>query len=182
MSSISSAIKPDVYVSSTNAHTTIHIRFLCASYRSLYFLSSLSLVRLCDVLFLVTASIIPTSLHKSYLLQCYCTHHFQNPYIFSSNLARRIIEGLNLKHLIYIVCSKMRFVIECAPNGIGLILAGRIKGHTKTRFVPKMNALSVSSFSNRILDIGIISSVSSLGLLGVKVGIVVRFSSNSFQR
>ncbi len=31
------------------------------------------------------------------------------------------------------------FDIECAPNlpnGIALILAGRIKGHMKTRFVP----------------------------------------------
>lgn len=95
-------------------------------------------------------------------------------YIFLSKLARRIIEGLNLTHLIFIVCSKMRFVIsfdiKCVPNGIALILAGRIKGHMKTKFVPKMNALSVCSFSNRILDIRIISSVSSLGLIGVKVG------------
>jgi hypothetical protein len=115
-------------------------------------------------------------LNNKYFLQCYCTHHLQNPYIFSSKLARRIIEGLNLTHLIFIVCSKlskMRFVIECAPNGIGLILAGRIKGHMKTRFVPKMNALSLSSLSNRILDIGIISSLSSLGLLGVKVGTII---------
>ena len=134
-------------------------------------------MRLCDVLFLVTAKIIPTSLHKSYLLQSYCTHHFQNPYIFSSHLAHRILEGLNLTHLLFIVCSKMRLVIlykiEFAPNGIGLIFAGRIKSHMKTRFVPKMNALSLSSFTNTILDIGIISSLSSLGLLGVKLGTII---------
>ena len=81
----------------------INSQFLCASYRSLYLLSSLSFVRLCDVLFIVTAKIIPTCLHKSMHLQCYCTHHFQNPYIFSSKLARRIISGLNLTHLIFIV-------------------------------------------------------------------------------
>ena len=59
------------------------------------------------------------------------------------------------------------------PNGIGLILAGRMKGHMKTRFVPKMNALSLRSFTHRIIDIGIISSVSSLGLVGVKVGTII---------
>jgi len=56
------------------------------------------------------------------------------------------------------------FSIECAPNGIGLIVAGRIKGHMKTRFV---NALSLRSFTNRIIDIGIISSVSTLGLVAI---------------
>ena len=57
--------------------------------------------------------------------------------------------------------------------GLGLIFNGRIKGHMKTRFVPKIKALCVSSFSNRILDIGYISSVSSLGLVGVKVGFII---------
>ena len=41
------------------------------------------------------------------------------------------------------------------------------------RFVLAMNALCVSSFSNRILDIGYISSHSSLGLVGVKVGTII---------
>ena len=66
-------------------------------------------------------------------------------------------------------CSTTGF--RCAPNGIGLILAGRMKGHMKTRFVPKMNALSLRSFTHRIIDIGIISS--SLGLVGVKVGTII---------
>lgn len=89
------------------------------------------------------------------------------------------MQGLNLTHLVFIVCSKMRLVISYkiefgfAPNGIGLILAGRMKSHMKTRFVPKMNALSLRSFNNRILDIGIISSLSSLGLLGVKLGTII---------
>ena len=153
------------------------LTFLCASYRSLLMLSSLEVVRLCDVLFLFTAKIIPTSKYESYLLQCFRTHHFQNPYMFSSKLGRRIMEGLNLTHLIFIVWCKMRFLIsitlQCAPYGIGLILAGRIKGHIQTRFVGKINALSLSSFSKGILDIGIISSVSSLGIVGVKVGTII---------
>ena len=163
------------------------LTFICGSYRSLYLLSSLSLVRLCDVLFLVTGKIIPTcvQLEKSYLLQCYKTHILRNAYIFSSLLATRIMQGLNVTHLsvlvlrfsskIFIKTQDINSAALCvisAPVGIGLIFNGRIKGHMKTRFVPKIKALCVSSFSNRILDIGYISSVSSLGLVGVKVGTI----------
>ena len=168
-------IKPEVEYHANS----INLRFICTSYRSLYLLSSLALVRLCDVLFLVVASIILTFTDKSYLLQSYCTRYYQNPYIFSSHLAYRILEGLNLTHLVFIVCSKMRFLsiykIDFVPNGIGLIFSGRIKTYMITRFVAKINALSLSSFTNTILDIGIISSLSSLGLLGVKIGTIIQF-------
>ena len=65
------------------------------------------------------------------------------------------------------------FDIESAPSGLGLILGGRIKGHIRNRWVGKKNALCVSSFTNRILDIGYKTSVSSLGLVGVKVGTII---------
>ena len=88
------------------------------------------------------------------------------------------MEGLNVTHLIHLVSSKMRlllisFDIESAPVAVGLILGGRIKGHIRNRWVAKMNALCVSSFTNRILDIGYKTSVSSLGLVGVKVGTII---------
>ena len=67
----------------------------------------------------------------------------------------------------YFHCASQSFHIESAPNGIGIILAGRMKGHMKTRFVPKMNALSLRSFTNTIIDIGMISSVC------VKVGTIL---------
>jgi hypothetical protein len=125
----------------------------------------------------VTAKIIPTSLHNSYVLQSYCTHHFQNPNIFSSKLALRIIQGLNLPYVIFMLWSKMRLGIslqlELPPNSVGLILGGRMNPHIQTRFVPKMNALSLSSLTHTILDIGIISSGTSLGLLGVQVGTIL---------
>ena len=73
------------------------------------------------------------------------------------NVTRHIILGLIFKGIV----------------GLGLIFNGRIKGHITTRFVLAMNALCVSSFSNRILDIGYISSHSSLGLVGVKVGTII---------
>ena len=157
----------------------VNLRFLCASYRSLYLLSSIKMLSLCHLLFVVTPKIIPTCVlnEKSFRMQSYKTHIFQNAYIFSSKLVLRIITGLNLTHLIHSVCTKMSLMktinIQSAPNGIGLILAARIKGHMKTRFVPKLNALCVSSFSNRILDCGYIRCRSSLGLVGVKVGTIL---------
>ena len=105
------------------------------------------------------------------------------------------MQGLNVTHLLSVlVCLILDWPLKtsgqgqiektqdiCVINsaalcviivGLGLIFNGRIKGHMKTRFVPKIKALCVSSFSNRILDIGYISSVSSLGLVGVKVGTI----------
>ena len=159
---------------------SVNLTFLCATYRSLYLTSSLSLVRLCDLLSLVRAKMIPTcvQLEKSYLLQSYNTHIFCNAYIFSLEFQERIIEGLNVTHLIHLVSTKMRFLlisfdIQSAPDGLGLILGGRIKGHIRNRWVAKMNALCVSSFTNRILDIGYKTSLSSLGLVGVKVGTII---------
>ena len=125
---------------------------------------------LCDLLFIVTRNIIGIRLtEKSYLLQSYTIDIFQNAYIFSSKLAYRIMQGLNLTHMKTLVCYQMRsFIkIEC----IALILAGRIKGINKTRI--KMNALCVSEFTNRILDYGYISTVSSLGSIGIKVGTIL---------
>ena len=158
-----------------------YLTFLCATYRSLFLTSGLELVRLCDLLFLLRPKILPTclQLEKSYLLESYKTHIFQNAYIFSSKFQERIIEGLNVTHLIHLVSSNLRLVlislsdIESAPNGLGLILGGRIKGHIRNRSLAKMNALCVTSFKNRILDIGYKTSISSLGLLGLKVGIIL---------
>ena len=163
---------------SLQCQISVNLTFLCATYRSLYLSSSLSLVRLCDLLFVLRAKIIPTcvQLEKSYLLQSYNTHIFCNAYIFSSKFQERIMEGLNVTHLIHLVSSKIRLLLisfESAPDALGLILGGRIKGHIRNRWVAKMNALCVSSFTNRILDIGYKTSVSSLGLVGVKVGTII---------
>ena len=77
---------------------SVNLTFLCATYRSLYLSSSLSLVRLCDLLFVLRAKIIPTcvQLEKSYLLQSYNTHIFCNAYIFSSIFQEGLMQGLNL--------------------------------------------------------------------------------------
>lgn len=158
-----------------------YLTFLCATYRSLFITSGLSLFRLCGILFIKSDEYIPpsVSLEKSYLLESYKTHNIQNAYIFSSKFQERIISGLNVTHLIHLVSSNLRLVLKSVfdisyhPSGLGLIFLGRIKGHIRNRSVAKMNALCVTDFTSRILDIGYKTSISSLGLLGLKVGTII---------
>ena len=171
LSSISGIGPSHLLKASLQCQMSINLTFLCATYSSLYLSSSLSLLRLCDLLFVLRAKILPTcvQLEKSYLLQSYNTHIFCNAYIFSSIFQEGLMQGLNLTHLIHLVSSKMRLLLpsfhrKSAPSKLGLILTGRIKGHIRNRWVAKMNALCVSSFTNRILDIGYKTSLSSLGL------------------
>lgn len=158
-----------------------YLRFLCASYRSLYLTSTLSFLRLCDLLFLLKPKILPYCVHLaiSYLLQSYLLHIFQNAYIFSSKFPIRVLEGLNVTHLIDLVCRNMRLLlismaIQDAPNAVALKIGGRIKGHIRNRKVREMIALMLGSHkTNRILDIGYKTSHSSLGLVGLKVASIM---------
>ena len=78
-------------------------------------------------------------------MQSYKTHIFRNAYIFSSKLASTISQGLNVTHLIHLFITKIKYHhIQCAPLGIAVKIAGRIKGHC-----------------------------CCLGLLGVKVGTIL---------
>ena len=103
---------------------------------------------------------------------------FQNPYIFSSKFQEGVVEGLNVTHLIDLVCRNMRLLlismgIQDAPNAVALILGGRIKGHIRVRSVREIIALCVRSITYRILDIGYKTSHSSLGLVGLKVASIM---------
>ena len=171
------SLLPPLLKASLQCQISVNLTFLCATYRSLYLSSSLSFVRLCDLLFVLRAKIIPTcvQLEKSYLLQSYNTHIFCNAYIFSSKFQERIMEGLNVTHLIHLVSSKIRLLLISvqAPHALGLILGGRIKGDIRNRYVREIIALCVRNLSYRILDIGYKTSVSSLGLVGVKVGTII---------
>ncbi len=124
----------------------LNLRFVNASYTSLYLLSSIKMLSLCHLVFLVTPKILPTCVvpGKSYLMESYKTHIFQNAYIFSSKIVRILRQGLNLTHLIHFVSNNNH--LQRKPNGIGLILAARMKGHMKTRFVANLHALCVSCF------------------------------------
>ena len=166
-------IKADVSVSNS-----VNVRFLCANYGSLYLLSSLSLVRLCGLLFLSASKIMPLceGVEKSFLLQCYKVRYFQNAYILASELAGGLMQGLNVTYLIYLVTNKMRYLAsqdKRCPSGMAIILKGRVKSGAGARAIASISALSIASFSSRILDIGYVSSCTTLGLVGIKVGITM---------
>ena len=94
-------------------------------------------------------------------------NHFQNPNIFSSKLASTIYKGFNVTHLLHLFITKIKY--HHAPNNaIAVSITGRLKGELSTQ-----KNLCLPSFSSRILDFGYISSVSGLGLIGVKVGTIL---------
>ena len=163
---------------------SMSIRLLCERYGALYLLSSLWLVRLCGLIFLSAPKMIGISsaVNKKYLFECYKVRSFQNAYIFSSELAGGMAAGLNVTYLLHLICKKMRFItgskyssnlLWWSPSGIGLILRGRIKGSGGARSIAGVNALCIGSLRSRILDYGCISSLSTLGLIGVKVGTMI---------
>ena len=159
--------------------SVINLRFVCATYRSLYLLSSESYVTLCDVLFLLTQNTCASSLvfQKSYLLQCYKTLIFANGLVCTLVLGGGIHKGLNVTHLIHLVWSshKNRFHLFITLRGLVVQINAipRFNAH-KT----KMAALCLTSFSlyrlARILDVGYINLVATLGSIGVKVVVLIQ--------
>ena len=79
-------------------HKSICITVVSPRYRSFCLFSSLNLIRLCGLVFLVTAYQFGSSitLLEKYLLHIHSHNHFQNAIIFSSKIASRIKNGLNL--------------------------------------------------------------------------------------
>ena len=142
-----------------------------ASYRSLYFLSALILLRLCYILSAVFVIIITISsfTEKSYYLQLNKDFKQTNAYSFSLKLVHNLSVGFNFTYLIILLCSKIFLIYsEMMPLGILFIYFGRTKGQMlKTRAC----SLCVGSFCNRILDYGFTSVVSGLGVYGIKVSL-----------
>ncbi len=154
-------------------HKSLCITVVSPRYRSFCLFSSLNLIRLCGLVFLVTAYQIGSSitLLEKYLLHIHSHNHFQNAIIFSSKIACSIKNGLNLALLLILLKHKMRFISN-NPIGVGIICEGRIAS-TKGYMTTNMNVSSVGSFSNRIIDIAIIESISALGKLSVKLGVII---------
>jgi hypothetical protein len=150
----------------------VNLRFICASYRSLYLKSSLSLLEidylkyfygylsrfpanLCSIRIFIFIAI----LQDTYLSKC--------EYLF---IKIRITYSARIKSYTRFSFSVMQDSIPIEwLHACSILFAqcirfwsGRIKGWSKTRFVPKMNALCVSWLANRILDIGYIASENSI--------------------
>ena len=149
--------------------SVLKLTAVCATYGSLYLLSSQSYVSLSDLLFVVSHNTCACSLvfQKSYLLQCYKTLIFANGLLCSMVVSVGLHKGLNVTHLINKVCTLKRFHLLIKRGLVVQINAILFQAQTK------MAALCLSSFSlfrlARILDLGYINLVATLGSIGVFV-------------
>ena len=156
--------------------SVVSIRLMGAGFGSLIDLSSLVVVRLCVLMCLFSTMIMPLSFPglKCYV-QCYCTRYWQNAHLVASDLAVSMKEGLNVKAFFFLVStriSKLReYGISSVPSGMAVVVTGRLKSDT-SKPVSTANGFTVGTFSSRILDIGIVSSCSTVGVLGIKVSLV----------
>ena len=157
-----------------NINNNITFKLVSSSYGSLYMSSSMSLIRLLGAMFFLSGSVVPIAsfqLSKAISIQTYKTRLFQNAYLLSSEIKQGISKGLNVTYLIQLLLNlSISTNIQHAPSGIGIMLSGRIQGRGGSRTT---NGLCVGSFSGRILDLAYETYVSSLGCVGIKVGITI---------
>lgn len=112
-----------------------NLTFVCATYRSLYLLSCVALVTLCDVLFFTSALWNASSLvDKSYLLQLNKTLIFANAGNCTLLILLVLHQGLNVRWLIHLVHHKYALVGVCWCYITGLVV--------------KINAILFSSICN----------------------------------
>jgi len=173
------ANKPSSFLPSSAASsvapTIVNLVFVCASYGSLYLLSSQSYVTLCGLLFLVSQSACPSSLAllKSYGFQCYKTLIFANASLCALLVSVAIHKGFNVTYIIHLVCTNKRFHLS---TNSGLVV--QINAMPASDAQTKMAALCLSSFSlyrlARILDLGYIHLLAALGSIGIKVVVLVQ--------
>lgn len=152
--------------------STYNLAFVCATYRSLYLLSCVAFVTLCDVLFFTSALWKASSLvrrGKSYVLQLKKTLIFANAVNCTELILLVLHQGLNVRWLIHLVNDIYR-------NG------SRLEG-----LVVKINAILNSSFAihyllclrsftlyrlPRICHYRYMNLVSTLGSIGVACVVV----------
>ena len=138
----------------------VRISILSLGYGSLYSVSSLSILRITALLvFLSRAVLTFGSLNNVPFvsIQSYNIQWYQSAYVLATRLYSSMAAGLSL-----------------AVRGFSLILKGRLTGTPGNRSMAAgLDALSVAgSRSSRILDLGYEACITSLGVLGVKVGLV----------
>ena len=149
-------------------YLSLKISLLSTATGSLLIFSSLHLLRCITSLQTHSCAYFYVNLWLLYLhyISSYLVGIFHNASIFSGYFFTSLSSGLNVRYITHklLDCT----YISCLV-GIGLILRTTLNGRTNTRSI---NALSLSSFSNRIMHIGSRSSLSTLGLIGLKIALV----------
>ena len=145
-----------------------------SNYRSLYLLSSYGVLRLLDNLFYSGPCFIEScsEAKRGLRLESYNTEFGRHAYLVARLLAYRYRHRLNVRHLTYVLLIKIGRMINSllVVEATRLCLSAKISSLMKAR---KINALLVSYYAGLatsiILDYANISSVLSLGSLGLKV-------------
>ena len=149
----------------------LNLTFSCATYRSLYLLSSESSLTFCGSLFQLHYTTSPSShlLPSPYLFECLHPPIFANAFLISKVVSVVYPSGLNVTAVIDLFSTNKRFdqpmnslLLQINPNSF---------------FSVKHHALCLTSFStNRlaiILDLASINLLATLGSIGVLVVVLI---------
>ena len=150
----------------------MNLTFSCATYRSLYLLSSQSDLTLLYVLFQLSDKTSPSSqlLPKSYLFECLHPPIFANAFLISKVVSVVVQEGLNVTAVIDLFSTNKRF--DKPMNSLLLQINPALLYQTKH------HALCLTSLGCYrlaiILDLANINLLPTLGSIGVKVCVVMQ--------
>ena len=150
----------------------MNLTFSCATYRSLYLLSSESDLTLLYVLFQLSDKTSPSSqlLPKSYLFECLHPPIFANAFLISKVVSVVVQEGLNVTGVIDLFSTNKRF--DQPMNSLLLQINPALLYQTKH------HALCLTSLGCYrlaiILDLANINLLPTLGSIGVKVCVVMQ--------
>ena len=149
----------------------MNLTFSCATYRSLYLLSSESDLTLLYVLFQLSDKTSPSSqlLPKSYLFECLHPPIFANAHLISKVVSVVVQQGLNVTAVIDLFSTNKTFdqpmnslLLEINPTLMSALL-----------YQTKHHALCLTSLGCYrlaiILDLANINLLATLGSIGVKV-------------
>ena len=161
---------------------------LSLGYGNLYSVSSLSILRITALLvFLCRAVISLGSLKNVGFVSMFLTNiqQHQSAYLLATQITGLLLNGVNIRYVLSLCSSLSRLmntlgdntrpVVSLAARGFSLILLGRFKGSSSSanRSCGGQYALSVGEYkTSLILDLAYEACITSLGVAGVKVGIV----------
>ncbi len=142
----------------------MNLTFSCATYRSLYLLSSESDLTLLYVLFQLSDKTSPSShlLPKSYLFECLHPPIFANAHLISKVVSVVVQQGLNVTAVIDLFSTNKMLFSNINPTLMSALL-----------YQTKHHALCLTSLGCYrlaiILDLANINLLATLGSIGVKV-------------
>jgi hypothetical protein len=146
------------------------LQLICASFSSLCIHSSLGLLNLCHLSFLLSSFALPVSLNR-YTINIYKSNIYKNAQLYSSSSAHSFHLGLNLTHAFSQLQDNVASLAGLHTfathlySGINLHTTGRLQGSDQS----KQSSFLQGSFNNRILDISHTCVISAHGSLGVIV-------------